>query len=429
MEESLKNRKANSLWTKYAPYAILLISGILLLGVFALSQGLIGEEGTTQAPFFSQEDIDGRSVSLQSFREKPVVLDFFATWCVPCAPVTDNLVKVSQAYGEAIVILSISIDRIETEEEVRAYKAEHNASWQFLIDKSNLKESYDVNVIPKIVIVDSDGEVAFAKDGSQSSLSSETISSVLQKILEGEKKSVKIISRNSIVTLALLAGVVSFFSPCAFPLLPGYLSYTVGHSPELLSEVKLRNKLKKASLVGGMSALGLFLFLVSFGLILVILGTSLLPLIPFLEPLVGFLLVLFGILLLSNFNLDMDWIFQRLEKLSGKNDDFSRLEGPYGVFLYGIGYGAAAMGCTAPIFLALILSATAEGGMIMGIISLALFAIAMSSLLIGAAAVAAFTQDTLLNHMKAPSAWLKKVSGLILVLVGLYLLIFFIGNT
>ena len=64
MGDPLKDEKTSSKWMKYAPYAVLLISGILLLGVFALSQGLIGEEGTTEAPSFSQEDIDGQSVSI-----------------------------------------------------------------------------------------------------------------------------------------------------------------------------------------------------------------------------------------------------------------------------------------------------------------------------------------------------------------------------
>ncbi|MHA2232796.1 MAG: thioredoxin-like domain-containing protein [Candidatus Hodarchaeales archaeon] len=416
-------------WKRAAPYAVLAISGLLLIGTFALSQGLIGEEGTTRAPLFSQEDVEGQPVSLELFHGKPVVLDFFATWCVPCGPVTDNLVEVSQEYGDRVVILSISVDPIETEQEVRAYKTSHNASWQFLIDESDLHRAYDVSGIPKLVIVDQNGEIVFAKDSIQSSLSRKVISSALQKTLEGESGTIKIFNRSSVITLALLAGIISFFSPCAFPLLPGYLTYTAGHSQELLSERKLRDKLKKASLVGGSGALGLLLFLLSFGLILVLLGASLLPLVPLLEPLIGFALIISGILMLSNYTLDMNWFFRRLDKLRGNTDGFSTREGPFGVFLYGIGYGAAAMGCTAPIFLALILSATAEGGVIMGLLALIIFAAAMSSLLIGAAAVAAFTQDALLNRLKAPSVWLKKGSGLVLALVGLYLILFFIWYT
>jgi cytochrome c-type biogenesis protein len=425
----LKEKGNGFEWNKLVPYAVLIISGILLVSIFALSQGIIGEKGTTSAPSFSQEDIDGQVVSLESLRGKPVVLDFFATWCVPCGPVTDNLGKVWQEFGEeSIVILSISIDPIETEEELRAYKASHNASWQFLIDKSNLQELYDVTLIPKVVIIDQDGEIAFAKDGSQSDLSANTISSVIDEILDEKSSSVKIISRSSIISIALLAGVVSFFSPCAFPLLPGFLSYTVGHSEEMLSEQNLREKLKKASLVGGTSSLGLLVFLLSFGLVLVFLGASLLPLVPFLGPFVGLVLIISGILLLSSYTLDMNWVFRGLERLRGDKNDFSRLEGPYGVFLYGIGYGAAAMGCTAPIFLALIFSAVVEGGIGMALLALGVFAIAMSSLLIGAAAIAAFTQDALLNQLRAPSAWLKKASGLILVLVGIYLILYFLWN-
>ncbi|MFQ5980049.1 MAG: cytochrome c biogenesis protein CcdA [Candidatus Heimdallarchaeota archaeon] len=424
IDENQKDR-----WRKPASYVALITSAVILIGVIALSMGLIGEKASTTAPGFAQEDIDGQMVSLDSYKGKPVVLDFFATWCIPCGPVTESLVEVSREFSNNVVILSISIDPIETKEQIQAYKDNYNAKWQFLTDESNLQRSYDVHVLPKMVIVDQDGQIAFAKDGSESSLSRNTISSELHKILEGRSESVEIISRNSIIAIALLAGVVSFFAPCAFPLLPGYLSYTVGHSQELLSEARLRGKLKRASLVGGASALGLLTFIVGFGLILVFLGASLLPYVPFLEPLVGFALIISGILLISNYTLNMNWFFQQLDKLSGTRIDISRSEGPFGIFLYGIGYGAATMGCSAPIFLALILSATAEGGLALGMFSLIIFATAMSSLLIGAAVVAAFTQDTFLNRLKAPSPWLKTGSGIILIVVGVYLILFFIWSS
>jgi cytochrome c-type biogenesis protein len=63
--------------------------------------------------------------------------------------------------------------------------------------------------------------------------------------------------------VALVAGLVSFFSPCVVPLLPGYLSYATG-----LSGVDLENARR------GRMVLGSFLFVVGFGFVFVVLGTA-----------------------------------------------------------------------------------------------------------------------------------------------------------
>ena len=63
------------------------------------------------APDFIQPDIFGNSVKLSSFRGKYVLLDFWASWCLPCRRENPNLVNVYNKYGDKnFTIISVSID-------------------------------------------------------------------------------------------------------------------------------------------------------------------------------------------------------------------------------------------------------------------------------------------------------------------------------
>lgn len=65
-----------------------------------------------KAPDFSLEDLSGNKVSISSFSGKPVLLNFWATWCPYCRKERAHLRKLYENYsGEDLVIVSISIDR------------------------------------------------------------------------------------------------------------------------------------------------------------------------------------------------------------------------------------------------------------------------------------------------------------------------------
>ena len=63
------------------------------------------------APPFSVRDLDGRTVRLQDLRGKPVVLDFWATWCAPCRASMPDLDALQEKYAEqGLVVLGLSLD-------------------------------------------------------------------------------------------------------------------------------------------------------------------------------------------------------------------------------------------------------------------------------------------------------------------------------
>jgi thiol-disulfide isomerase/thioredoxin len=64
-----------------------------------------------EAPNFKLRDLNGKTVQLSDFKGKPVVLDFWATWCQPCRDSIPGMVKLQKDYAhKGLVILAISLD-------------------------------------------------------------------------------------------------------------------------------------------------------------------------------------------------------------------------------------------------------------------------------------------------------------------------------
>lgn len=92
------------------------------------------------------------------------------------------------------------------------------------------------------------------------------------------------------LVFALSAGVATFFAPCAYPLLPGYVGYYLSREEADLHGAVVR---------GGAATVGALAVFVTVGLFLVSLGTRFVSALAFLEPVVGLGLVLFGALMLT----------------------------------------------------------------------------------------------------------------------------------
>ncbi len=114
------------------------------------------------APLFTQNDTLGNPVSLESFRGKYVLIDFWASWCGPCRAENPNVVEAYQKYHDkGLDILGVSLDR--KKEKWIAAIADDNLTWTHVSDlkywDNEASQMYAVSSIPANFLLDPDGVI------------------------------------------------------------------------------------------------------------------------------------------------------------------------------------------------------------------------------------------------------------------------------
>jgi thiol-disulfide isomerase/thioredoxin len=110
--------------------------------------------------------IDGGKIDLGSLKGKVVLIDFWATWCVPCVQAFPNVKKIYDKYhDQGFEIIGISLD--EKENELKKFVKEKNVPWPQYFDgkmwENEISSRFGVDSIPAMWLVDKDGNVATLK--------------------------------------------------------------------------------------------------------------------------------------------------------------------------------------------------------------------------------------------------------------------------
>lgn len=132
-----------------------------------------------KAPYFELPDSNGISHSITEFRGKYVLIDFWASWCVPCRKENPGLVKAYAQYkAQGFEILSISLD--SNKPQWLASAAKDSLTWMQLCDlkayNGAVPALYGVHAIPQNFLLDREGKIV-AKN-----LRGEHVFEVLEKL-------------------------------------------------------------------------------------------------------------------------------------------------------------------------------------------------------------------------------------------------------
>jgi thiol-disulfide isomerase/thioredoxin len=118
---------------------------------------------------FTLKDMNGVDVKLASFKGKPIVLNFWATWCGPCRAEIPSLVELQTQYnadGTDVVILGVSVD--DPVEKLKPYAAQMKMNYPVLVGsgREDVQDAFGpLWGIPVTVFIDRDGRIAKKHSG------------------------------------------------------------------------------------------------------------------------------------------------------------------------------------------------------------------------------------------------------------------------
>lgn len=213
------------------------------------------------------------------------------------------------------------------------------------------------------------------------------------------------------VITALLAGLISFISPCVLPLVPGYLCFISGKSVQ-----EMRDEERRAENIRPIAMNSLF-FIAGFSLVFILMGATATKLgefvsfkLSFLSKAAGIMLVLFGLHMMGVFKIKFLYMEKRFHARR------KRL-GLVGAFIVGLAFAFGWTPCVGPILAAVLTLAAMREGMREGILLLFVYSMGLG-IPFFLTAIGLNTFLRVFGRIKRHSWLVEVVSGVMLIIIG-----------
>ena len=165
--------------------AFVVVFALLALVAFQMKRSgplAAGPVGAGQlAPTFTLVSFDGATYDLAQLRGQVVLVNFWASWCIPCedeAPLLENAWRRYQDGG----VVFIGVDYVDTETEAKAFMARYGVSYPNGADLGTaISQAYRIKGVPETYVIDKTGTLAFVKIGPFQSQAE--IASIIEPLL------------------------------------------------------------------------------------------------------------------------------------------------------------------------------------------------------------------------------------------------------
>jgi cytochrome c biogenesis protein CcmG/thiol:disulfide interchange protein DsbE len=137
-----------------------LVIGIIMFFAFGLRARAEVQPGTGPAPTFTLNTFDGQKIDLASLRGKVVVINFWASWCIPCRDEAAFFQKTWLQYKDRGVVF-LGVDWVDPEPDARAYIKEFGITYLNGPDLGTaIGPLYRLKGVPETYFVGKDGNLA-----------------------------------------------------------------------------------------------------------------------------------------------------------------------------------------------------------------------------------------------------------------------------
>jgi cytochrome c-type biogenesis protein len=212
-----------------------------------------------------------------------------------------------------------------------------------------------------------------------------------------------------------ILGVMSAVNPCGFVLLPTYLVYYLG--TELQRPDNRTATLRRALLVGSAVSSGFVGLFLIVGVITQSFTTAVRDNSKYFAFVVGLALVVVGALMLAGWK----------PRIAQPNLSIERERTFRNMFLFGIAYAVASIGCTIGFVTSAVFGSVGRHGFVSGVFSIMLYGVGMASLVIALTVALAFAQVGIVKTLKSSFRYFDRISAAFVLLTGLYLTWYWYG--
>ncbi len=208
----------------------------------------------------------------------------------------------------------------------------------------------------------------------------------------------------AILSFAYVAGLLSMMAPCSFAMLPSYIAW-------YLNKGEGKESAPSALLNGIMATLGGGTVMGTIG-ILAILGIRTVNQLVYFRIIIGFVLVIMGILMLSGKGITISLPIS-----------INKKKGPLAVYIFGALYSLASLGCVASIYIGMVLVVSAQS-FAFATTAILIYITGMGTILVPLTLAISTSKTVMIKKIEGLMPHIKKIGGVILVCMGLYLIVY-----
>ncbi len=420
--------------------AVIIAVGIALLfpGVFPMEYDAADAQNLKPAPEYGATTLDGEPVTLDELKGDVVMLNVWATWCIPCREEMPGLQALHEEFqSEGLKVVGVTIDdRSVTVPRLNDFMRSVGVGYTIWRDPDDrFARTFRTIGVPETFLISKDGYIVYQWKGAFDPTSEQT-REIVQTALtmgpvvnsEGEQ------IRNPIAAeifetppvsagVAFSAGLLSFLSPCVLPLIPSYAAFITGMSMNQMTSGSASaggqqtKTISRSTILtrGGLFVVGFSTVFIALGATISAAGFFFGDYTVWISRIGGAMLIGFGLHLIG------------LLRIPGIERDYLKMKfgkkpvGHAGAFLVGMGFGAGWTPCIGPILASILTLAATTSSLSQGTMLLMIYSAGLAiPFMISTLALEKFLKG--FQKFRRWLPWVNRISGILLIALGVILI-------